>query len=985
MPMVRPAQIHDRVGLQTALQVLFERFEGGYLALASQAGVGQATVHDMVSGKTFPRWGTVEAVLNACEIPAGDFSAWRAAYERAKNDVPSTGSGPGRPLTEFIDPFALEVHRPIQADIPDTSDLPVLPAYVRRTHDERLDAIVGQAAEGTSSIAVLVAGSSTGKTRACWESLTRLREAGWRLWHPIDPTRPDAALKDLTAVGPHTVIWLNEAQFYLDHPLGEQVAAGLRELLRDPDRSPVLILATLWPEHWAALTTRPTDGLDPHAQARQLIVGNELHVPMTFTDDDAHLLARASALDRRLATAASEAVNGQITQYLAGVPILLDRYTHAPPAARALIHAAMDARRLGHGPHLSHALLAEAAPGYLTDLEWDAVDDNWLEAALAYTAQPGNGIPGPLTRIRPRTPSSGEPAYRLADYLEHVGRSDRDLLSTPTELWDAFLEHAPESDRSTLASAAGERGYYRYCLRLYASIPSAASFMSAAQILRTAERVDEALGYYTRAADAGADEDAVGSAAYMLREARGAEAALSWLKARGDVGDATAMRLASQFLQAEGRIEEAGVWWARAGNANDPEALVLLAESMQSSGREEQAGEIFRRAAQAAAASVSHQSDGTFGTEHAVSFAAQCLMDAGDTADAVVLLLPQVQRGNHSALRMAADLIRRTEGLDEALTWLDSLVGAVKCAALNTAGIFLRQAGRIDEALVYFQRAGQIGDTKDCVHALEQAASILRERGQIDEALEAYQRAADAGDRLGDKSYSPVNEAAAMLRANGRLDQALDWLTARADDVESPAVVVMAETLRDEGQSEEAFAWLTRYADAGSVSAIREGAWMLWQAGRVDETIAWIETRSADVDASALGQMAEMLGEAGRLDRALEYSERACNSGDRGGFFFGTSVRLLAAAGCTTEARRLHRFGREPDGRISDPWTSAGAPHDEDDDAELSLPATPPEPFRVTPRPSDILEIMMKKAQVSTFSELFEVMMKKLQASKSDT
>jgi tetratricopeptide (TPR) repeat protein len=982
--MVRPAQIHDRVGLQTALQMLFERFEGGYLALASQAGVGQATVHDVVSGKSFPRWGTVEAVLKACEIPAGEIPAWRAAYERAKNDVPSTRSGPGRPLAEFTDPFVLEVHRPIQADTPGTSDLPVLPAYVRRAHDERLDAIVGRAAEGTSGIAVLVAGSSTGKTRACWESLTRLREARWRLWHPIDPTRPDAVLKDLTDVGPRTVIWLNEAQFYLDHPLGEQVAAGLRELLRDPDRGPVLILATLWPEHWAALTTRPAGGLDPHAQARELVVGNELHVPGTFTDDDAHLLAQASALDRRLAAAASGAVDGQITQYLAGVPILLDRYTHSPPGARALIHAAMDARRLGHGPHLSHALLAEAAPGYLTDPEWDAVGDDWLEAALAYTAQPGNGIPGPLTRIRPRTPSSGPPAYRLADYLEHVGRTDRDLLPAPAALWDAFLEYAPESDRSTLASAAGKRGYYRYSLRLYTSIPSAASFLSAAQILRSAERVDEALEYYTRAADAGADEAAVGSAAHMLRKARGAEAAISWLKDRGDAGDATAMRQAAEFLQAEGRTEEARVWWAHAANANDPRALILIAKSMQASGREEQAREIFRRAAQVAAASVSHQSDGTFETESAVSLAAQCLVDAGDTADALALLLPRAQRGNHSALDMAANLIGHMEGLDEALAWLDSLAGSVKCAALNTAGIFLRQAGRIDEALVYFQRAGQIGDTTDCVHAFEHVASILRERGQIDEALEAYQRAADAGDRLGDKSYSPVNAAAAMLRANGHLDQALDWLTARADDAESPAVVVVAETLRDEGRSEEALAWLTRYADAGSVRAIREGAWLLWKAERAEETIAWIEARSADVDAYALWEMAEMLGEAGHLDRALEYCERAGNRGDGGGFFLGTSVKLLAAAGRTTEARRLHRFGREPDGRISDPWTSASTPYEEDE-AGLSLPATPPEPFRVTPRPSDVLEAMMQRAQVSTPAELLKALAQKLQGSKTDT
>ena len=105
-------------------------------------------------------------------------------------------------------------------------------------------------------------GSSTGKTRACWEALQLLRdqEPGWRLWHPIDPSRPDAALRELPGIGPRTVVSLNEAQFYLDaagSELGERVAAGLRELLRDPGRGPVLVLATLWPRFWDTLTARP--------------------------------------------------------------------------------------------------------------------------------------------------------------------------------------------------------------------------------------------------------------------------------------------------------------------------------------------------------------------------------------------------------------------------------------------------------------------------------------------------------------------------------------------------------------------------------------------------------------------------------------------------------------------------------------------------------------------------------------------------------
>jgi hypothetical protein len=312
-----------------------------------------------------------------------------------------------------------------------------------RGHDTELGSLVRAAAEGSSGIAVLVGRSSTGKTRACWEALRLLRDQqpGWRLWHPIDPSRPDAALRELPGIGPRTVVWLNEAQLYLDVADGEQVAAGLRELLRDPVRAPVL--ATLWPQFWDGLTVRPAGGADPHAQARELLDGHDITVPAAFTVPQLQRLSQAG--DARLVQAAVGAQDGQVIQFLAGAPELLARYRNAPPAATALIHAAMDARRLGMGIGLPRAFPAAAVPGYLTDAEWDALGEDWLEQTLTYVAVPCKGVRGPLTRIRPRGasarppgPGSGDngeqladgaasiagvPLYRLADYLDQHGRA----------------------------------------------------------------------------------------------------------------------------------------------------------------------------------------------------------------------------------------------------------------------------------------------------------------------------------------------------------------------------------------------------------------------------------------------------------------------------------------------------------------------------------------------------------------------------------
>ena len=100
----------------------------------------------------------------------------RLAGESGRGGRPGRGpAAAGRALNEVNDPFALEVHRPVQPEDPQPG-LPALPAYVPREHDMELGPVVRAAAEGSSGIAVLVGGSSTGKTRACWEALQLLRD-----------------------------------------------------------------------------------------------------------------------------------------------------------------------------------------------------------------------------------------------------------------------------------------------------------------------------------------------------------------------------------------------------------------------------------------------------------------------------------------------------------------------------------------------------------------------------------------------------------------------------------------------------------------------------------------------------------------------------------------------------------------------------------------------------------------------------------------
>src|SRR5258708_11646294 len=142
---------------------------------------------------------------------------WSAARVEPATPASQAASSAQSPIQRICDlnPIDLEVHTAI--DAPAGTDLGPLPTYVPREHDKWLSEIVADAVSGHSRIAVLVGDSSTGKTRACWEAI-QLMPASWRLWHPIQPSRPEAAVDALSQVRPCTVLWLNEANHYLLTP-----------------------------------------------------------------------------------------------------------------------------------------------------------------------------------------------------------------------------------------------------------------------------------------------------------------------------------------------------------------------------------------------------------------------------------------------------------------------------------------------------------------------------------------------------------------------------------------------------------------------------------------------------------------------------------------------------------------------------------------------------------------------------------------------
>ncbi|WP_306749607.1 hypothetical protein [Saccharothrix yanglingensis] len=389
--------------------------------------------------------------------------------------APERGQPPvGRLLTEVTDPFGLEVHRPRGDERHDPlegafvtdpllysrrsrlPELPVLPSYVPRPHDVALREARDEAVAGHHRVITLVGASSTGKTRACWEAVRGL-PPGWRLWHPINPDRAEACLAGLPFVAPRTVIWLNDAQHYLSGPVGERAAAGLRELLGDTGRGPVLVLATTWPEHFTMLTA------DPGGHARVLLEGTAIEVPAKFSVQTYETAWTIAARDHRLGTALRRAEDGQVVQYLAGAPAILERYRYAPPAAQALVHAAVDVIARCGGRDLSAALLTELGAQYLAGRS-ELRRGDWFSSAVEYLTEPCRGVPGPFEVVND---PSGQTCYRLADYLVQELTWRRWNVSCNAEFWNSLLAHATPAQLPLLAVQAEARHLYRCAYRAH--------------------------------------------------------------------------------------------------------------------------------------------------------------------------------------------------------------------------------------------------------------------------------------------------------------------------------------------------------------------------------------------------------------------------------------------------------------------------------------------------------------------------------------
>ncbi|MEU4995037.1 hypothetical protein [Streptomyces sp. NPDC021622] len=737
--------------------------------LALRAGRGRTTVQEAFrTDAPVPSAETVVALARVLRLQAGMLLDLRRVAAAESGPAPGKDQGLGKPIGEW-DPHHLEVHPagPVPGGAAPGRHKPggperELPGYVPRAHDHVLAEVVLDAAQGRSRIVVLVGSSSTGKTRACWEAVQPLAREGWRLWHPFDPTRATAALDALAHVLPRTVVWLNEAQHYLGHPrIGERIAAAVHSILTGDEHRPVLVLGTLWPQYADEYTALPRAGApDPHSRARELLAGRTLTVPDIFDPESlctAATLARCG--DQLLADALTRAeADGRLTQDLAGAPELLRRFEHGTPATRAVLEAAVDARRLGVGLHLPQAFLTDAALDYLSDQDYDALTEDWAESAFADLARAVHGKQAPLRRTRSRPgqrPSSNphpagtggtSPVFRLADFLEQHGRTHRRALCPPTSFWAAAHTHLTHpDDLNNLADAARNHCRLQWAHHLHhraAAAGSTDALVDLAGMRKEAGDPDGAEVLLRQAADADNTRALVTLA--RMREASGdRDAAEGFFRQALDAGDTDVLCDLARMREAADDRDAAEALDRQAADAGAPRAQVMLMHLREESGDRDAAETLARRAADE-------------GDTVPLLALAKIRELAGDPNGAEILLQQALDAGDTNALIMLAPLREAAGDRIAAESLLQQALDAGDTAMLTEVARMREAAGDRDAAEDLLRRALDTGDSS----VLIMLARLREAAGDRIAAAGFLRQAVDAGDICGLIVVASAREAA---------------------------------------------------------------------------------------------------------------------------------------------------------------------------------------------------------------------------------
>jgi TPR repeat protein len=454
----------------------------------------------------------------------------------------------------------------------------------------------------------------------------------------------------------------------------------------------------------------------------------------------------------------------------------------------------MDARRLGHGPELPDALLRAAAPAYLSEAQRTAAGPDWFAQALAHAGTRVKGVVAPLGEVPDAGGMGPRPdVRRLADYLDHHGRTARSYVCPGAPFWEAAARGAGSAaDLHELADSAYRRGCYAVAddlRRRAAEQGYAPAWTEMAHFREDRGCRAEAVELLWKGHAAG-DTGALTTLAHWYLEDGDRDAALRLVPEIERTGDPQALLSLAQTPSLAGGDAEAERLARAAADLGDAEALTFLGRRRMLDGDGAAAEELYRRAVSAGDPAA------------AFELARMKLADEGDVAATVAAARQAAELGDLFTMGMMAQLVIS----------IDPAEGRrMARQAADLGGVRPAQTVRLSawENMVRQQGLAVLAD-----HA---------ERTQGDGAGEAVLRAAaDAGDlhvmtwlAHRERQFGDPAEAEALYRA-------------AAEGGYAPALLSLAWQRHEAGDDEEAERLCRTAVDAGEPRAVGALA-QLWE------------------------------------------------------------------------------------------------------------------------------------------------------------
>ncbi|MET8453123.1 RNA-binding domain-containing protein [Streptomyces sp. NPDC005209] len=635
----------------------------------------------------------------------------------------------------------------------------ILPRYVIRRHDADLRRLLRNVVSANSDPTfLLVRGAScTGKTRTAFEAIRAEVPDDFDLLAPVN-VKSLLTILDEQALEPRTVLWLDEAQEYLTGSAGEAVAAALLRRL-DAD-GPLPVVATLWPEHYQALTHPENDQEDSNSNARKLLgQAHHILVPKSFAEDLE--AARDAAKSDQSLAAALGIGSADVTQTLAAGPDLLDRYENpvGPSGVygAALISAAMDACRFGVTGPLPLSFLEAAAPGYLTDKERASAPRDWLTDGLAYGRRLVKNTTAAFQEVSiPSQMGSVPGVVVLADYLQYHGRRVRQLTLPPEEFWNAARGLGDPLQVLWLAHAADVRFLYDTASDLYRVAADAGCTRALWRLailwdeIRDAESSDEV----ACEALAAGDSSSLRTLGKIRREEGDWEGSERLYRKAIALGHTSALGgLAHYHLLDDTETESV---YSAAIDAGHSDALLSLGRIREGKGDRDGAEELYLRAVSA-------------GSSDGMCLLASLRIRDGDVGFAEEMALRAAEAGNLTALYEVARHAEK-EGRTERASQLYQMACRIDQTSMNAKLKYLLLTGApVQESELVIWEAIQQGALESwrwllmsnvssierladramasgSTHALVALAHLRRELAEPDKAKELYVAAVEGGD-----------------------------------------------------------------------------------------------------------------------------------------------------------------------------------------------------------------------------------------------